>query len=298
MKSFLRFLSCLLFISFSLLANEKDVYINLPFKNPTKEMLLKMEKKVHHLPTVKNPGEMESFQHYLGAIDLIMLASQETPNCREFIKKYIFSDLPRFGTIIDVGTGSGENTNFIAQKFEDVTLIDPEKKALDSLGFTDLQDCKQLTKIKATFQKSNLSNKKADLIVFAHVFYEIPQDEWISVIKKAYKSLVPGGIIFIVFNQGGSRDNFIHHFKPSHKFSFHTFQRNLKTIFPSSEIFISREHIQTKSLEAMLQLCNLFLFDSKVKIVKEDLTHYIHKYFQENDGFKASMDQVFIKIKK
>lgn len=297
MKSKLKFFIIFIVCLFSLNCWAKIQPIQLPYSFPTSAMLDKMEERLQTLPTPKIIGLMKDFSHYLGVIDLIMLASQETPNCRHFIKEKILGELKNYNTIIDIGTGSGENTQFIAQNFKKVVLIDPESKALDTLNFQQLPNCTELVKINSLFQETNVKSAKADLVVFAHVFYYFPVEEWLPLLKKAYEILEPGGIIFVVFNRGGSREELVKHF--TGKFiDFNHFQNLLTLSFPQAETFISQEAIFTRSIEAMAQLSGLFLKDVGAKADRKVIEEYIKQKFQQKDGFLATMEQTFIKIKK
>jgi len=283
--------------------DEEDINIikkiQLPFALPSDEMLTKMEDIADKLPSITRFGKNESFDHYLKIIDMIMLASHETSNCRHFIENYILKDLPAFESVIDIGSGSGENTPFFAKHFTEVTLIDPNQQALDNITSNQLAKCEKLTKIRNTFQEADISSIQADLIVFAHVFYYIPQNEWITVLNKAFHSLNQDGVLFIVFNQGGSRNALVKEFGGSGtQEHFDQFARDLKKEYPNAEIAISQESIVTKTQKAMLQLCHLFLIDANLEVAQEQVIDFVEQTLKTEECYKATMDQVFIKIKK
>jgi len=291
LKAFL----CLFFLLQNLQA--EIIKITLPFQVANDKDLQNMEQKASILPEPKVYGEMISFSYYTDVIDLIMLASSETKNCRYFIENNIFKDLKSFNKILDIGTGSGECSQLTAQLFKKVTLVDPSNVALDNLNFSQLKNCKELIKINSTFQEAQNLDKDYDLIVFAHVFYYIPPEDWIKTIEKAYNLLAPKGAIFIVFNRGGTREQLVQHFGAQVN-SFDNFAEQLLMKYPQAKIYISNETITTRSLKATKQLCGLFLKDVNITANTKEVENYINKNFKNNNGFMATMEQTFIKIDK
>jgi SAM-dependent methyltransferase len=100
--------------------------------------------------------------------------------------------LPRLGTAIDAGAGTGKLTTWLADRFATVIGVEPNL----SLAAEFRSACPKATLIPDTVLAAN-PHGKADFVLCSHVFYYIPRTEWEDNLRRLMSWLAPGGVLAI-----------------------------------------------------------------------------------------------------
>lgn len=103
-----------------------------------------------------------------------------------------FSSLLNFGHAVDIGSGEGDISLFLARGCQRVTAIDQNQKMLDVLqercAFASIQN---VTVLQGDIEKLPLPNGCADLVVLSQVLHHAPTPE--TALAEMLRILKPGG---------------------------------------------------------------------------------------------------------
>lgn len=240
-------------------------------------------------------------EHYAKTLELMLKSTAETRHRGIFFKKIVLPALKEKRSLLDVGPGNGQLTRWVGNDFDSITLIDKNKALLDSFCIKETHTV--LEKKYGSILDIKLKNNTYDLVLLSHLLYYINREEWLSVIKNAYDSLQPNGIIAIVLSgDQKTKAHLIQYFGGEMididgliKECFEVYGKN------KVDIYSSDEDILTLDIDAMLHIAGFFLYDVGITCDSESLVSYLKKHCQLNksDGrYVMSSNQKFILIHK
>ncbi len=114
----------------------------------------------------------------------------------EFFLKY----LPKTGTILDLGFGSGRDSLYFQKLGYDVYALDPIKEFCDNAKKIGINNVCQ-----STVQDMNFEENKFDGIWACASLLHVSEDELNEVFKKCSKILKPNGAFYASFKYGDFR---------------------------------------------------------------------------------------------
>lgn len=109
------------------------------------------------------------------------------------LKKFI-SELPK-GNVLDIGSGAGKNSIYLAKEGFSITAIDSNKKALDILD--DIIKEEKLNIVTQQIDLRNFKFKTYSVVLALNALPFLKYSERNDIIQKIKDSVNPNGIIFI-----------------------------------------------------------------------------------------------------
>ena len=103
----------------------------------------------------------------------------------------------KIGVALDIGTGNGRNSFFLAQNSFGVEAFDIDKQNVKNLKNLAKQLNLKIKAKKSDVKKFKFQSKKYDLILAIQSLIWMKKTEFIKIIKKIKTSLKPGGITII-----------------------------------------------------------------------------------------------------
>ncbi len=129
-------------------------------------------------------------------------ATIDAPLCLELVAQAAAALSPSATHVLDVGCGAGNYTLKLLKRLPnlDVTLIDLSRAMLDrALQRVQAATTGRVLAIQADVRDVELGQSSFDLILAGSVLHHLRQEsEWKSVFHKFYRSLQPGGSLWIV----------------------------------------------------------------------------------------------------
>lgn len=129
--------------------------------------------------------------------------SDEYPNVRKIILPIIrwVKSRKRF---LDCGSGNPITlTNHISKFFDKTYVVEPKK------SYRKLYRNRGYILLGSKVEDINVQESHFDLILCSHLFYYIPKEKWLGVIRSLYKSLNFGGVLILILHSENS-DTFRH----------------------------------------------------------------------------------------
>lgn len=231
--------------------------------------------------------------HYLATVDLFMAASYEKEHRKEILNKELKLKLKNFTNFLDIGTGKGELTKFIGQYFSNITVVDNSLESLSSLPDILGPLNSTVHKIHGSILNVDISQIKYDLILMSHTLYYIEDKYRITLFEDLYKSLNINGIIAIVYNDGLGREQLVKSFGGREE-DFHNFFFNIMSTYKNSYALSSIEIIESQSIEPMLHVANMIIYDANGTTNIESLSGYLNDRCFDGNLYQVDMKQNFI----
>ncbi|GGM52480.1 hypothetical protein GCM10012275_24310 [Longimycelium tulufanense] len=100
----------------------------------------------------------------------------------------VIAALPARGLVIDAGAGIGTTTAWLASRFDNVLAIEPNPHLRTRL----VDNCPQAKVLVEPILDAR-PGMLANLVLCSHVFYYIPQEEWLDHLDTLASWLAPGG---------------------------------------------------------------------------------------------------------
>jgi phospholipid N-methyltransferase len=224
--------------------------------------------------------------------------TNEKEKCIAWLEQFI-SQLPKKQLCIDAGAGNGALTQVLCPHFNQFIAIEPNPDFQQQL-----QTNYPTITIKPDFiLNADIMNEQADFIVCSHVFYYIPQNQWLVHIEKLASWLIKGGSLILILQYHLSDCMQMHSHFMQHSFNFVDFVPLIKTHLGH------QYHIESEVLAADITTFNLAatqrIAEFMLKLLPNAqlpsdtlLTEYIQQNFSKNEqGHRFSTDQIFIKIR-
>jgi SAM-dependent methyltransferase len=106
--------------------------------------------------------------------------------------------LPQRRTFVDAGAGTGKVTAWYVPRFERTIAIEPNPHLRVHLQ----QACPTAEIVPATILEA--AAPPADFVLNSHVFYYIPQSDWLAHVERLASFLAPDGLLVIVLQNSGT----------------------------------------------------------------------------------------------
>lgn len=111
------------------------------------------------------------------------------------LKKYFMGT-----ACLEMGSAEGSGTKYLLEHFDEVTVVDGSKEAVESVKKQFGQE--KLTVVHSYFEEMELGEKRFDTIVLAHILEHIDTPQ--TTLTQAKKYLKPGGVVIIDVPNGDS----------------------------------------------------------------------------------------------
>jgi SAM-dependent methyltransferase len=232
---------------------------------------------------------------YQRQLELFSKCSQEK-SIELVLAGEVISQLQNTANFLDIGAGTGCLTAIISTFFNDITVIEPNKKQAEHFR----RRYPQFHVYEEKWETADLGSKLFDFIFCSHVLYYIPAEQWLDVIRKMYAHLKEKGRIAIVLQSpAGDVARFFRVFS-GYDVPVIELWRDLTGIYghQALEVRYFVNEIFAETLEDMVSIGLFLLIDKKF----ESLADRIAGYFEENHkvagGYSLRQDEIMIVIKK
>jgi len=128
-------------------------------------------------------------------------ATMDAPLALELIASAAAVVNPAAADLLDIGSGAGNYSLKLLERIPrlNITLVDLSRPMLDrAVQRLASSSPGRLQAVQADIRELELGERAYDIIVAAAVFHHLREDgEWVSVFRKCYEALRPGGSIWI-----------------------------------------------------------------------------------------------------
>jgi len=253
---------------------------------------------------IKNPGlygTYEDEKHFLDTYDFFLMSTDETRHRGFFLLREIIARQGLCARMLDVGPGSGLITKWIGNRFDEVTVVDPNAEAIKSISAGKIRKRTRLRAIHGQIEDVILENDYYDLGLLSHVFYYLDYSRWLEVTQQVYDSVRLHGKVVVVLNgdQYG-KANMIRWFRGK-SINIEPFIAGCSYLFPNSDVrvFTSVEYARAPTLDAMLHIAGFFLYDVGATATREQLVDYVEQFHRNRNGtYSMRFMQKFIVISR
>lgn len=272
-----------------------DDYFEQEYKLSRDEKLSLVEEMSTSLVMPTMFCEINNQTHYLATVDLFMASSFEMEHRKEIVTKEILSKLKSFTNVLDIGVGKGDLTTFVGQHFKNITIVDNSFEALSSIpgniGNSSFTKIQKSILDPSTFQQ--ISQNSYDLILLSHMLYYIEDKARMPLFNQLHGLLSKNGIILVVYNDGLGRNQLAKDFHGRGD-DFDGFFYGVMYNYNNAYALQSKEIMDSFSLDAILHVINMIVFDSGAHANYSELVEYAnHELFHE-DRYQIDMKQNFI----
>ncbi len=101
----------------------------------------------------------------------------------------------KFNKALDVGPGAGHISETLARRTRELTMVELSPRYQDILR-SQFENARIIT---ASIAEVPLKSE-FELILFSHNLYYHPEDQWLSLCRRLFDLLVPGGELIIIMN--------------------------------------------------------------------------------------------------
>ena len=131
--------------------------------------------------------------------------------------------------------------------------------------------------------------KTYDLILLSHVLYYIPPPFRYVLVNNLSKFLSHDGVMVITYNDGNDRSQITKYFRGMGGFT--DFEQYVDKRFKNGEHITFQEKMCATSLEAMLHIVGVCLFDDESSTVSRDklAKHITDNFFIDHNQYEVSM---------
>ncbi|MFH1752503.1 MAG: class I SAM-dependent methyltransferase [archaeon] len=237
---------------------------------------------------------------FVDRLDLLTSFSNEKEViARKFIE---ITNPSKNHSFLDVGCGNGVVTSIISKKVGSVTGLDTCKTMLDLTK----KKVPSARLIKGDWGKVKLK-EKFDLILASYLLEYFDVKEKVSVVKKMFDCLNPGGKLVIVMNSGSNQYfKFLKSLYPIVKKTPEpngpagNFAERLKKAGFKPKLFVDTCSYRIPSIQDMIKISSLFFeaTDKQIVETKEELNGYIEKNLMKGKEVNFECDFGFILIER
>lgn len=202
----------------------------------------------------------------------------------------VISKLNSRKTFLDIGAGDGDLTFRLAKHFDNITVIEPNKKV------KKIFEDKGIEFIESYFENTDLDNRTFDFILCSHVFWLVARTKQIDFIKKMHKHLSKKGkLAIIMVSPLGQSHEFYKSFFFGYNTTTHEILKDLHVMGLSAEVIPISFDFRSRSFDDFFNICKLFtleswlhpvnISDEKVKKGIGDVEKYTEQKLQEISQF-------------
>jgi hypothetical protein len=237
-----------------------------------------------------SPEYHAAFRTFLGCTD-------QKEKAMAFLDKEIAA-LPRKGTFIDVGAGTGKLTAHFGSGFRHTVAIEPNLSLVSELS----RNCPSVDILQKNLNEAVVPHE-ADFVLCSHVFYYIPQDTWMPSLETMAGWLAVGGVLEIALQNPDTDcmkmlSNFL-----GQRFDLALlatdFSNRLNRQFKVSKTTVPAS-IRTVSVEEACSVAEfmLNLLPMPEPPLMKDLESYVQSHFLHSGSFEFSCDQDFLRVER
>lgn len=139
-----------------------------------------------------NVYESHSSQ-YVEAFELYTRHCSEQQKATAWLKELV-ERLPSKRLFVDAGAGQGFKTEPLTDMFEQTIAIEPNQFLRQQLR----QRCPQIEIEPHSIMQAEILPGSADLVLCAHVFYFVAQEEWLEHLDRLASWLTPDGVLVVI----------------------------------------------------------------------------------------------------
>lgn len=239
----------------------------------------------------------KSDQQYLEALRVLTSSTNETKNRISFIINKILPKVSK-NNLLDVGVGNSELTDILIENFNNIHLVEPSVRALESVKTENLSK-KTIEKFNLGIENYKFPENYYDLVVNAQTLYHIPREKWKEIIEKSHRSLKNDGLQLIVINNGLSRSQLTKFFGSKNIVNIEKLIEECLTLKNASiEVFPSYEEFQADSMDKIISISRICLHDVNVTTSYDELRDYLIANYKMGNFYKIDFCQYFFLIKK
>lgn len=197
----------------------------------------------------------------------------------------LVANLPVRGLLVDAGAGYGSMTRLFAPSFERTIAIEPNAFLRESLSKT----CPNVEVLPDKIIEAQIPPASADLVLCIHVFYDIPQEEWMDNLKKLVSCLSPNGMVVLILAHHASERMDLHWHFYSRRFDLdalaETFEEKMRPYDVTLEVIPGQ--VETEEFDSVYKISEFFLNPPPSPAetpAKDDLEKYINQHFAKNEN--------------
>lgn len=237
-----------------------------------------------------------SSEAYHRAFQLFLDHTDQKTRARESLGRTL-AELEKKRVFIDAGAGNGKVTAWFSGLFEKTVAVEPNPSLRRELA----EVCPQAEVLPQTILEAPIRDK-ADFILSSHVFYYIPQGEWMANLECLINLLAPEGrLIVILQNHQSDCMQMLRHFL-SHSFDLKKLAAALDEESGDKldiQVTTVPSLIAAPDLEKAFGIAEfmLNLLPLQNPPASADVQAYIRKHFTAQDGFRFSCNQDFLQIR-
>ncbi len=232
------------------------------------------------LPEHNLYGDFLNDKHYLGVLELLMASTLEPLHKEEIFFRSIIPKLIAHDNFLDIGVGNGDFTKKVGAKFSRTTVVDDSEEMLAMIPA--LINDELTNKIFGSITNHSLeiyhSSVKYDLILLSHTLYYIPENERFPLINKLYPLLSENGVVVIVYNEGGDREQIVEYFGAKGS-GFAEINNKIPSKFDSVRLYQVDEFLDAGDIVPMMHLAGFALKDYGLTAHGEELRGYLSENY-------------------
>ena len=245
-------------------------------------------------------GIFENNQDYLEALSLLLSSTDETCHRQAFLKKIMSENVNNHDSVLEVGVGNGEITPFVCEKFKQATLIDINKRALDTIKVEESYQWLRVKKIHDSILNVKLKCNMFDAAVISHVLYYLDRELWGKCFTNIHNSLRENGALVVVLSGGFDKSLLANSFGGT-PCDIDLPLDILSSCFPKNSsivVYDISEMCQVNSLKEALCVASIYLNDAGASAKREELIDHINRFNKVNGGYRFEFTQRFIVLQK
>jgi len=233
---------------------------------------------------------------YEQAFAVFLANTDQKDRAREWLEQTV-ARLPNRRTLIDAGAGTGKVTAWLTPHFSQTVAIEPNPHLREELQ----QNCPDATILPEPILEAR-PGVQADFVLTSHVFYYIPDEEWLPTLDRLVSFLAPGGqLAIVVQNEGTDCMRMLDHFLGqrfglsalAHRFGethADTHRWRIETV--GSDIQTADFETATTIAEFILNL--LPMSEPPLRRAVQDYVQ--REFFRPGEGYRFSCSQDFLVI--
>lgn len=197
----------------------------------------------------------------------------------------LVASLPERGLLVDAGAGYGSMTGLLSPSFERTIAIEPNAFLRESLS----KNCPNIEVLSDKINEAQIPPASADLVLCIHVFYDIPQNEWMDNLKKLVSWLSPNGaVVLILAHHDSERMDLNSHFynlRYDLDVLTETFEEKVSGYDATLEIIPGK--VEASEFDSVYKISEFFLNPPPSPAetpAKDDLEKYISQHFAKSEN--------------
>lgn len=234
---------------------------------------------------------------YHQAFQVFLNHTDQKQKAKEWLETFI-RKLHHKHVFLDAGAGNGKVTAWIAEKFDRVIALEPNASLCKELHAScPKAEIQQAPILDATLHGS------ADFILASHVFYYMPQEEWLANLERLVSWLSPrGAVVVMLQNPDTDCMNMLRHFSGKN-FDLLDLAKDFKAKHTSRykiTMDTVQSHVLTSDFKSAYTIAefilNLIPFHDPP--TRTALEGYVQEYFAKGGAkYRFSCHQDFLQIR-